>query len=374
MDNHERRESTQELSRWVTACSELLAPPADWEPNLNTALVRYEARAYARLRWRSGLKRCLLVGAMAALLASIVIPAIPQTRAFTQQIGSDSWRRLEQLWYWITIVRSGPMLLGRLPDAMKALHTRQLAAPDGPHAVSNAAEAALRAGFSPRLPDASALSGSPRLVVLGPRSFVTVISTADLALALRNAGVLDPQVPQQWEGAQLTLQIGATVTARWSDVSDGRAGGRAWSDLSLSQGTVRVDVAQPAFDLPGFAVAALRAAGLRNRELGLRLARRATTAPALLFGYLTPYHFVGVREVNLRTGSATLIEEFGLVGENRGFGYSDGVPRVERLTLLWSVPDRVYALSGVTRTPAHMNSSDLAAALASAIDLANAID
>ena len=374
MDNLERRESTAELSPWIKACSDLLAPPADWEPNLNAALARFEARAYTSSRWRSGLKRYLLVGAMATLLACIAVPAIPQTRAFAQQVGTGGWRRLEQLWYWVTIVRRPPAPLGRLREAVKALHTRQVAQPGSPLAVSNAGEAAFRAGFIPRLPDAGVLSGSPRLSVLGPMSFAAVISTGDLALALRSAGALDRQVPQQWDGAQLTLQIGATVTASWSNVSDERAGGTAWSELTLAQGPPPVVTAPPAVDLEAFAVVGLQAAGMRNRDMALRLARRATTLPALLFGYMTPYHFAGAREVNLRTGSATLIEEFGLAGQNDGFGYSDGVPRIERLTLVWIVRDRVYVLSGRTETPVGMLSTDLAAALASAIDLANTID
>jgi hypothetical protein len=205
-------------------------------------------------------------------------------------------------------------------------------------------------------------------------SFVAVISTADLAEALRTAGVLDRQVPQQWDGAQLTLQIGATVTASWSHVSAERSGGMAWSDLTLAQGPARVVTAPAGFDLEAFAATGLRAAGMRNQDMVLRLAQHRTTAPALLFGYLTPYHHVGAREVNLRTGSATLIEEFGRASRDDGFGYSDGIPGVERLTLLWSAPDRVYILSGVIRTPTTMMSFDLAVALASAIDLANTID
>lgn len=374
MDNLEHRESSQELSPWVKACSDLLAPPADWEPNFNTALARFEDRAEARLRWRSGMKRYLLVGAMATLLACIAIPAIPPTRALAQQIGNGGWGRLEQLWYWITIVRGPWAQLNRLPDAEKVLHSQQVVKPGGPQAVSNAAEAALRAGFIPRLPDSSVLSGSPRLSVLGPMSFVAVISTADLAEALRTARVLDRQVPQQWEGAQLTLQIGATVTASWSDVSDERSGRTAWSELSLAQGPAPGVTAPAGFDLEAFAMTGLQAAGMWNRDLAQRLAQHPTTVPALLFGYVTAYHYVRVLEVNLRTGSATLIQEFGLASQEHGFGYSDGVPRVERLTLLWSMRDRVYVLSGRTETPPGILSADLAAAVASAIDLANTID
>ena len=368
------RPESPESSRWVTASLDLLTPPAGWEPNLSAARTRFEARSDARLRRRSSLRRCFLVGAIASLIACIAVPAVPRTWVLAQQIGYSGWQRIEQLWYWVTIVQRPLGPLFRLPDAVKALHTRQLAKPDAPQAVSNAAEAALRAGFAPRLPDSSVLSGSPRLSVVGPMSFVAVIGAADLAQALRTAGVPDQPVPQQWEGAQLTLQIGATVTARWSDVSDERSGGTAWSDLTLAQGPARVVTAPAGFDLEAFAAAGLRAAGMRNSDMVLRLAQHATTAPALLFGYLTPYHFVGVRDVNLRTGPATLIEEFGRTSQEDGFGYSDGVPRMERLTLLWSVPDRVYVLTGVTKIPTTMLSLDLAAALASAIDLANSVE
>ena len=71
---------------------------------------------------------------------------------------------------------------------------------------------------------------------------------------------------------------------------------------------------------------------------------------------------------------STLIQEFGLASQEQGFGYSDGLPRVERLTLLWSMGDRVYVLSGRTETPPGILSADLAAAVASAIGLANTID
>jgi len=375
MENLEQRESSQELSLWVRACSDLLAPPAGWVPNLNSARVRFQARTDARLRRRAGLKRYLVVGAMATLLACIAVPAVPQSLGFAQQIANSGWQRLEQLWYWITIVRWGTWAqLNRLPDAGKVLHSQQVVKPGGPQAVSNAAEAALRAGFIPRLPDSDVLSGSPRLSVLGPMSFVAVISTADLAEALRTARVLDRQVPQQWEGAQLTLQIGATVTASWSDVSDERSGGTAWSELTLAQGPAPGVTAPAGFDLEAFAMTGLQALGMWNRERALRLAQHPTTVPALLFGYVTAYHYVRVLEVNLRTGSATLIQEFGLASQEQGFGYSDGLPRVERLTLLWSMRDRVYVLSGRTETPPGILSADLAAAVASAINLVNSID
>jgi hypothetical protein len=109
------RPESPESSQWVTVCLDLLAPPAAWEPNLNAARARIAARSDARLRRRSSLKRYLLVGAIATLIVCIAIPAIPRTSVLAQQIGNSTWQRLEQLWYWVTIVRIPPKLLGRLP-------------------------------------------------------------------------------------------------------------------------------------------------------------------------------------------------------------------------------------------------------------------
>ena len=372
MENLQHPESSQGLSPWVKACADLLEPPADWEPNLSSARARFEARADDRHRRRVGLKRYLLAGALAALMACIAVPSIPQTRAFAQQVGNRGWSRMEQFWYWLTLVRRPPSPLGRLPDVVNALHIRQVLNPGSPEPVSNAAEAALHAGFTPRLPDAGVLTAPPKLSVLGPMSFAAVIGAADLSsLALHNANV---QASMQWDGARLTLQVGATITASWQDVSNTWCGGTAWSELTLSQCPAPVVTALPGLDTEGFPMAALQAAGLRNRDRAQQLARLPTTVPAILFGYRTPYRFVGVRAVNLRSGSATLVEEYGLDGPENGYEYSDGVLRIERITLLWSLRDRVYLLTGRTVPPADMVSPDSAAALASLIDLVNTID
>jgi hypothetical protein len=374
MENFQHPESSQDLSAWVKACAELLAAPADWEPNLGSARAGLEARAEDRRRRRAGLRRYLLAGAIAALIGCIAVPSIPQARAFAQQVASGGWSRVEQCWYWVTLVRRPPSALGRLPDVVKALQVRQELQPGNPRPVSNTAEAALYAGFAPRLPDADMLTAPLRLSVLGPMSFSAVVGGADLSsLASRDAGV-PVSVSMQWDGAPLRLQIGATITASWPDGSGRGPGGTVWSGLALSQSSIPVVTAPAGFDLEAFAMAGLQAAGLRNRDRAQYLGRLGTTVPALLYGYSTPYHFVSVREVGLRSGSGTLIEEFGLAGPEGGFGYADGVPRIERITLLWSRRDRVYLLTGRRVPPPGMLSIDLAAALASILQLANTID
>lgn len=347
---------SDKLSQWVKLSADLLAPPADWEPDLNRALARLERRAGDRSRRRSRRKHMLAAGAVAALIVGIAVPAIPQTAAFAQEVGNASWRRLEQLWYWLTIVRPGPILMGRFADAVKALHIQ----PSG-----EAEATGVPAGFLPRLPNSNMLPASPRLTLQASKSLVATIGTPDFVVALRNAGAVDQQVPQRWDGVKLTLRIGPTVTATWSAAT-------TWSVLALTQGPAEVSV-PPGFDLKALTRVSLRAAGMRNREIVERLSRQATTAQALLFGFVPP-HYVGVREVNLRVGPATLVEELSPAEPNGGFNRGDGPPVVERLTLLWSVPDRVYVLSGVTQVPLTMVDLNLSAAVASLIDLANSIE
>ena len=364
MENHERNE----LSQWIEGCAALLAPPADWEPNLNAARARFEARLQRRFR----VKRYLLVGATAALLACLLVPAIPPARAAAQQIGSNSWYRLEQFWYWITIVRTPLRLsLRALPEAVKSLHTQALTERGVPQEVSDATEAARRAGFIPRFPLSRVLSASPRLSVRGPMSIATVIRTADLELALRNAGVTDQYVPKDWDGARIAVQIGATLTAEWSNVPEEWSGETEWSHLTLVQSSPPVIATPPGFDLTTFTVLNLRTA-LLNQGNALRFAQRPTTAPALIFGSGTQKLILG-REVNLRIGPATLIEQFEGGGHANWFGLDPG-PDVERITLLWSTPDRVYVLSGAVSVPSEMMSLHLAGALANAIDMANTIE
>jgi hypothetical protein len=57
-------------------------------------------------------------------------------------------------------------------------------------------------------------------------------------------------------------------------------------------------------------------------------------APAWMMP-IEPDEKVGIREVTLRSGPGTLVYDYD----------EDHPDRVERLTLIWSVPDRVFILS-----------------------------
>jgi hypothetical protein len=123
----------------------------------------------------------------------------------------------------------------------------------------------------------------------------------------------------------------------------------------------------PGFDVQAFEISVLGLPRPRPvpAEFPWLLFGRATSAPAILSGYL-PRQITAFKEVKLRTGPATLMEECSKrEGENR--------QQVDRITLLWNVADRAYVLRGEREAPPSVQGWDLAAALTSAIEIANTI-
>jgi hypothetical protein len=266
------------------------------------------------------------VSAAAAVVAcTILLLLIPATRAAAQQF-----------WRWLTVGRIEVVKVDfdSLPDEAKSLVLQPIVKPGPAQAVADAAEAARRAGFTPRLPRAGVLASPPRLYVLGPMSFGTVVRAADVDLALKKAGVTDVAVPQRWDGAQLTLQAGSSVTAEWNEIT-------------LMQGAPATLSTPSGFDIGAFAIAVLRAAGI-DRDAAAQWGRTAVESPTLLLG-VSADDKVTIREVRLNSGRATLIEDQGEPGE------------AGRITLLWSVPDRMYVLSGAI-------TADFAIAVANSIN------
>jgi len=76
------------------------------------------------------------------------------------------------------------------------------------------------------------------------------------------------------------------------------------------------------------------------------------TAPAFLLP-VDEDDKVGIREVALRTGTGTMMYDYD----------ADDSTKVQRITLIWSVSDRIYMLSG-----GPVLSDDLAIAAANSID------
>jgi hypothetical protein len=322
-----------DLSAWVQSRIELLSAPADWEPDLRRALARQASRAEASRGERTTLRRIALTVAGVALTCFIAVTFLPRM-AVLAQTTAGQWHPFEEAWNWVTVVWRGPVLLLANPGA--ALRVETVKAPGESQPAANAAEAGALAGFAPRLPDATFLP-SPQIAVNG------AMATA-----------------ANWGGQQLTLEIGATVTAAWR-------GTMGWSELLLIQGQLPVIMMPPGFDLQAFGIGAVGLPGRRPVPAGFPwvLFGRATSAPAILSGYL-PQQLTAFKEVRLSAGPATLMEECSKrEGGNR--------QQIDRITLLWNVADRAYVLRGERQAAPSVQGWDSAAALTSAIEIAETI-
>jgi hypothetical protein len=154
---------------------------------------------------------------------------------------------------------------------------------------------------------------------MGAISLATIVKNADLELALEKAGVRDVPVPTPWDGARLALHSSPIVIAEWPEIT-------------LAQCLPLTITAPPGFDFPAFSSMVLRILGV-GRDQAKQLAERMATIPM----WLVPIDSglaqgKTIREISLRSGPATLIE--------------DTDKNVPRVTVTWSVSDRVYVISG----------------------------
>jgi len=323
----------QDLSAWVQSRIELLAAPADWEPDPRRALARQASRVEASRDERRSLGQVLLSGAGVALALFVVVIVLPRM-AVLAQTTQGQWHPFEQAWNWVTVVWRGQVLLVASPGS--GLRVETVKGPGEPHPAADAGEAGALAGIVPRLPNTTFLP-PPQIAVNG------AMATA-----------------ANWEGQRLTLQVGETVTATWR----GTAG---WSELFLVQGQLPVITMPPGFDLQTFGIGALGLPRRRPIPEGFPwlLFERTTSAPAILSGYL-PQQLAAFKEVKLSAGPATLMEEY---SKRDG----DDRQQVDRITLLWSVADRAYVLRGKRESAPSVQGWDSAVALTSMIEIANTI-
>jgi hypothetical protein len=294
------------LSEWVREQTALLDPAGDWEPDTRAALARQHARmegSPVRASWRSG-----LLWAAATALGCAALFLLPETRALAQQ-----------LWQFLTVGRVAVIRVNPWPAGVASPQISLAGIPIPPQRVNGLEEARARAGFDPRLPTPGVLSSSPQLYVMFPMSMATVVKNADLKLALEKAGVADQSVPAAWDGARLALHTSPIVIAEWPDVV-------------LAQSLPLTISAPPGVDFPAWSSMVLRILGVGANQ-AKELAERMGTIPVWLLPVNSEMgRGKTIREVSLRSGPATMIEDTDAKGD--------------RVTVVWSVGDRVYLLSG----------------------------
>jgi hypothetical protein len=309
----------ENLSEWVRKQTALL-DPGEWEPDTRAALARQHARmedSPVRASWRSG-----LLWAAATTIAFAALVLLPETRALAQQ-----------LWQFLTVGRVAVIRVNPWPAGVASPQIGLVGIPIPPQPVSSLEEARWKTGFDPRLPIPGVLSSSPRLWLMGSVSVATVVKNADLKLALERAGIGDQPVPDAWDGARLSLHSGPIAIAEWPDVV-------------LAQSLPLTVTAPPGVDFPAWSAVVLRILGVRANE-AKELAERMGTIPVWLLPVDSEMgRGKTIREVSVRGVPGTLIQDSDTKGE--------------RVTVVWSVGDRVYLLSGKI-------SAELAIATANAV-------
>lgn len=306
------------LRAWVRKQMADLDAPADWRPDAGAARVRFRARVTAdrrRAAWRRW-----TVWAAAAMLALALVWLLPVGRVTAQQ-----------LWQLLTVRRVTLIRVNPWPEGVPSPQVKLMGTPIPPLPARDVDEVRQRVGYAPRLPHAGVLSGGPQFLTTFSLSAGTVVHAADLQLALRQAGVAGLSVPPAWDGAQLALHTSAIAMAEWPDAM-------------LAQSLPLTLSAPAGFDYAAFSALLLRVMGV-GAEDAERLAQRMGTAP---LAPITPElaHVAAIEEIELNSGPATLVQQ-------------RGTPA--RTTVFWSVPDRVYLLTGTL-------SRDLAIAVANAVE------
>jgi len=281
--------------QWVADKMSFLNPPDAWNPDSTAALARFHQRRPGESWW-------YLATAAAVFIAAVVW--FPAGRAVAQQ-----------LWQFLTVHRVAVIRVNSWPRGIAAPEIKMLGSMIPPIPASDVDQVRRRVNYEPRLPHPGVLSDSPRLSTTFSLAGGTIVKTAVLETALQKAGITGVTVPPEWDNAQLALHTSGVVVAEWPDIM-------------LAQSLPLTLTAPPGFDFPVFSAIILRVLGVAPDE-AQRLATQMGTAPPWLLPLDRDFDkFATIEEVQLASGPATLILE------------------KDRTTIFWSVPDRVYLLSG----------------------------
>ena len=316
-------DNNEVVRQWVLSQTAYLDPPAGWRPDPVAALTRFHARVEPD-RQRAVWRQWQSWAAAAALVACVVL-LVPAGRIAAQQ-----------LWRFLTVPQVAFIRVNPWPKGVRSPQVNLIGTPLPPLPARDLGEARRRVQYDPRLPRAGVLSGSPHLYTMFSLSGGTVVKTADLERALNTVGITDQTVPPRWDGAQLALHTSAVVIAEWPDVV-------------LAQSLPLTLTAPSDFDFSAFSALVLRVLGVGPDE-AQRLAQQMGTAPPWLAPIARDFRENStLEEIVLNSGPATLLQET-----------VDG-GALARITMVWSVSDRVYVLRGAL-------SRELAIATANAVE------
>jgi hypothetical protein len=292
-------------------------PSIDREPNAAKALASLRAR---ETNMRAARRRLTWAVATASVIC-IAVLALPGSRALAQRLW-DSFllKRAE-------VVR---VSFENIPEGLRA---DVLSGGSGPEGVSSIDEAERRAGFRPILPGAGILSARPSLSVSTTIDGRLTLRRPELSKALEKAGVSGVEVPQDWEGRSIALEVGPIIVADYGE-------------LTLLQCRPITLMAPSGFDTARFLEVAFRILGADEGE-ARRLKDRFAANPAW-FWAIPRDKQATIQEISLHSGPGIYIEDFDSHGAREG------------AAVIWNTPDRIYLAGGRT-------SRELALAVANSI-------
>jgi hypothetical protein len=289
--------------RWVSERLATLEP--EWKPNLNRGRALLNAGTG---RSRSGGVRTLVP--VTAMLAFAFL-AIPQTRTIAQEV-----------WLSLPIHR---VEVARFDVSRYPLES-DTSSKGTVRPVATAKEAEADLGFTPYLPSAKVIAGTPRLAITQPFTVSQTIRTAQLKAALEKGGSRDVSVPSEWEGTKLQVAVQPILAASYP------------GDVDILQSKPMALTAPSGFPLERFAEVAFRTVGLGWWESRI-MARKFAAQPAWLLA-VPEDEVVSIQEHKLAKGTGVLIEDFGENGQS------------ERTAIVYSTRDRIYIVSGPNREEA----------------------
>ena len=291
---------TNHDDNWVANRLATIEP--QWSPNLARGRELLDAKlAKPRRSWT-------WMAAAATAAVCVAVLAFPGTRALAQE-----------LWYRFVLNRVDVVRL----DLSKLLLHMQVTTNGLEQDVQNLDEAERKAGFRPYLPSPGVLDANPGITITGPISVEQTIHIRDLESALGRVGASDVQVPAEWEGARLRIEIGPMVAANYPD------------NVHILQARPIEFSVPSGFALEHFAELAFRSIGVSSWE-SHAMAQKFAAHPSWLLD-IPPDAVVKVQEVALGAGPALLIEDFD----------QKGAPK--QATVVRNTSERMYSVSSRNR-------------------------
>jgi hypothetical protein len=208
------------------------------------------------------------------------------------------------------VVRVNPSGMETLPESLRPIFADPT---PGADAIDTVEEAAVRTGFTPRLPKSES---KPEFGVIPPIHGEATINVNELNAALRNAQATDVVLPQDWNNVKITIQQAAGILADYGN-------------FLLTQAPPLTITAPAGFPLDRFMEIVFRIVGMSAPDA--RALREKFATNPMVFFPIPPRFEMDIHETRLNSGSGMILQNADKIGD---------------LAFAWSSADRSYFITG----------------------------